>query len=106
MEKGGNHLGYLRECFRGYGGRIFATLLFLAAARAASTADPLYPKKIIDGLGANQPLSVLSVAVVGYFTLRVIQFVGEFLRDWTLAPVLTGVGRKVSETVFDYLLRL
>ena len=99
-------LRYLGTCFRGFGPRIFATLLFLVVARAASTFDPVYLKKIIDGIAAQHPLSLLGGAIAGYFILRVITFVGELLRDWTFAPVMIGVGRRVSETVFDYLLRL
>jgi ATP-binding cassette subfamily B protein len=101
-----NNLGYLRACFHGYELRIAGTVLFLTLARAASTADPMYLKKIIDGIGARQPLAALSAAILGYFALRIATFIGEFLRDWIFAPVEMGVGRKVSETVFDYLLRL
>ncbi|MFN3651943.1 MAG: ABCB family ABC transporter ATP-binding protein/permease [Armatimonadota bacterium] len=97
---------YLWACFRGYGPRIAATLLFLALARAAATADPLYLKKVIDGIGARDPLSVIMNAVWFYFGLRVITIIGEFARDWIFAPVQIGVGRRVGETVFDYLLRL
>jgi len=101
-----NHLGYLRACFRGYEGHLVATMICLSLARAAATVDPLYLKKIIDGLGARQPFAVLAGAVTVYFALKVATFVGEFLRDWIFSPVEMGVGRKVSETVFDYLLRL
>lgn len=101
-----SHLGYLRGCFRPYWGRIVATLVFLALARAASTLDPLYLKQIIDRLGARVPLAALSVPIAVYFALRSATALGEFLRDWIFAPVEMGVGRRVSETVFDYLLRL
>ncbi|HTE17126.1 MAG TPA: ABC transporter transmembrane domain-containing protein, partial [Armatimonadota bacterium] len=101
-----NHLGYLGACFRGYRAHLVGTLICLALARAAATADPLYLKKIIDGLMARQPLEALGSAIFVYFALRVATFVGEFLRDWIFSPVEMGVGRKVSETVFDYLLRL
>jgi ATP-binding cassette, subfamily B, heavy metal transporter len=106
MEKTRHNLGYLRDCFRGHGPRLAATMLFLALARAASTADPIYLKKIIDGLGRGQSLGALTAVVAGYFGLRVASFAGEFLRDWTFAPAQMGIARKVSETVFDYLLRL
>jgi ABC-type multidrug transport system fused ATPase/permease subunit len=100
------HLRYLRECFRGYGPRIAATLLFLALARAAATADPLYLKKIIDAIGHGQTGAVLRSGVLVYFGLKVGTFVFELLRDVIFAPVEVGVGRRVSESVFDYLLRL
>src|SRR5688572_14093084 len=99
-----HNLGYVRECFRGYELQVVGTLLFLALARAASTADPLYLKKIFDGIGAGEAFSGIAGAVTIYFALRIASFVGELLRDWIFAPVEIGVGRKVSETVFDYLL--
>jgi ATP-binding cassette subfamily B protein len=85
---------------------VVATLFFLMLARAAATADPLYLKKIIDGLTQQQPLSAIMAAVTVYFALRIAAFLGELLRDWIFAPVYVGVGRKVSESVFDHLLRL
>jgi len=106
MDKPKSNLGYVRACFRGYEPQVLGTIFFLALARAAATADPLYLKQIIDRLGARQPLAMLTVPILFYFGMRVITFVGEFLRDWIFAPVEIGVGRKVSETVFDYLLRL
>lgn len=104
--KPSHHLTYLRECFRGYEGRIFATLVFLTLARLAATADPIYFKKIIDQLGAGQPMAALSGVVLVYFGLRVATYLGELLRDWVFAPVEIGVGRRVSERIFDYLLDL
>ena len=58
-----NHLGYLGACFRGYRAHLVGTLICLALARAAATADPLYLKKIIDGLMARQPLEMLGGAI-------------------------------------------
>lgn len=103
------NLSYLRGCFRGYGPAIAGTMLCLVLARLASTADPVWLKKIIDQLTANTGAGLTSplLAAVGiYIALRVATFVGEMLRDWIFAPVQIGVGRKVSEQVFDYLLRL
>jgi ABC-type transport system involved in Fe-S cluster assembly fused permease/ATPase subunit len=106
LDRPKNNLRYLWRCFRGYGLRISATLVFLALARAAATGDPLYLKKIIDGIGHGQTLDALRSAVLVYFGLKVGTFLFEFLRDVTFASVEMGVGRRVSETVFDYLLRL
>jgi ATP-binding cassette subfamily B protein len=99
-------LRYLKECFRGYGPQVVAALLFLAIGRAAATGDPVYLKRIIDGLGRGETLSALTGAVTVYFLLKGAAFVFEFLRDVVFAPVMVGVGRRVSESVFDYLLRL
>jgi ATP-binding cassette, subfamily B, heavy metal transporter len=101
-----NNLRYLWRCYRGYGPRLIATLLFLALARAAATGDPVYLKKIIDGITHGHAMSALRTVVLIYFSLKVAAFVGEFLRDVIFAPVEMGVGKRVSESVFDYLLRL
>jgi ATP-binding cassette subfamily B protein len=106
MARQKNNLGYLWECFRGYGPRLAGTLFFLSLARAAATADPVYLKKIIDTLGHQAPLTALAGIVTFYFGLKVVSFLGEMLRDWVFAPVEIGVGRRVSERVFEYLLRL
>jgi ATP-binding cassette subfamily B protein len=106
VAKSKGNFQYLRECFRGYEGQIFLTVLFLALARMAATADPIWLKKIIDGLTAKQPFEALTGLIVVYFGLRVAAFIGEMLRDWIFAPVEIGVSKRVSETVFDYLLRL
>jgi ATP-binding cassette subfamily B protein len=106
MAKAKTNLGYLWRCFHGYEGRLLATLLFLSLARAAATADPVYLKKIIDELGHQATPAALAVPVGIYFALKVASFLGEMIRDWVFAPVEIGVGRRVSERVFDYLLRL
>ena len=106
MDRPKNNLRYLWHCFRGYGLRLFATLLFLTLARAAATGDPLYLKKIIDGIGHGQSMLALRAAIIVYFGLKAGTFVFEFLRDIIFAPVEMGVGKRVSESVFDYLLRL
>lgn len=106
MARTKNNLGYLWECFHGYGARLAGTLLFLSLARAAATADPVFLKKIIDQLGHPAPLAALTGTVTFYFGLKIASFLGEMMRDWVFAPVEIGVGRRVSERVFDYLLRL
>lgn len=106
MARTKNNLGYLWRCFQGYGPRLAATLLFLSIGRAAATADPIFLKKIIDELGHQPPVTALAATVTIYFGLKIASFLGEMMRDWVFAPVEIGVGRRVSERVFDYLLRL
>lgn len=99
-------LRFLLDCFGGYGRATAATIFFLILARAAATAEPLYLKEIIDGLTTGSGLAAIIPAVWIYFLLRGGSALGEFLRDWIFAPVQIGVGRNVSERVYDYLLRL
>jgi ABC-type transport system involved in Fe-S cluster assembly fused permease/ATPase subunit len=100
------NLRYLRDCFRGYEPAMVATLIALTGARLAATFDPVYLKRIIDGIGAGLDMAALQPLVLAYFGLRLATLGGELLRDWLFAPVMVGVGRRVSERVFDYLLRL
>ncbi len=102
----GSGIRFLRQCFRGHERRTIATLIFLSLARLAATADPVFLKKIIDGIAARSPWAVLVPVIAIYFGLRFATFLGELLRDWIFAPVEIGVGRKVNESVFDRLLRL
>lgn len=106
MARTKNNLGYLWRCFQGYGPRLAGTFLFLSIGRAAATADPIFLKKIIDELGHQPPVTALAATVTIYFGLKIASFLGEMMRDWVFAPVEIGVGRRVSERVFDYLLRL
>nr|MDQ2733151.1 ABC transporter transmembrane domain-containing protein [Armatimonadota bacterium] len=111
-DKPKSNFGYLGTCLKSYKWRLVGTLTALALARLASTADPLYLKKIIDqivngaGVGKTSVIAVLTPVILIYFGLKVTTFIGEFIRDWVFAPVEMGVGRKVSESVFDYLLKL
>lgn len=106
MTRTNGNFGYLWNSFRGYGSAIFLTLLFLALARVASTADPLVLKRIIDGLTAGAAFPALVPLILAYFGLRIAAFLGELLRDWVFAPVEIGVARKISERVFEHLLQL
>src|SRR5262249_31551538 len=58
------------------------------------------------GVAAHSWMQAVMGVIGVYFSLKIGTFVGEFARDWFFAPVEVGVGRKVSESVFDYLLRL
>lgn len=99
-------LKFLAHCFRGFTGATAATLVFLILGRAAATAEPIYLKQIIDGLSANAGFAAIAGAVWIYFSLRLGTIAAEVLRDFIFAPVEIGVGRNVSENVYDYLLRL
>src|SRR2546423_14701211 len=84
------HLHYLRACFHGYGARIAGTLIFLALARLASTVDPVFLKKIIDGITAHSPLRAVMGAIPVHFSLKGATSTGEFLGAWPVGPVEGG----------------
>ena len=104
--RSGADLSYVLGCFREYRRAVLATLLFLALARVASTADPVFLKQVIDGLGAAGPAGAVTAGLAGYFACRLISMLCELARDWIFAPVIMGASRNLSESVFDRLLLL
>lgn len=100
-------LGYLKP----YRLAVILTLVAVIISQVAATLEPFYLKKIIDYITTNSgKVFALSGAIVAlliyYFTLRVITFIFEFLRDYIFAPVEMGVGKNLAQDVFDHLLAL
>lgn len=94
-----------------YMGLIVLTLISLLVARAAATIEPLYLKKIIDYIVSNPSTqlvgnSALVSLIIVFFSLRIVSFVFEFLRDFFFAPAQIGAGRDISKKLFDKLLGL
>lgn len=104
------NLFYLLRYFKNYKGLIFITLFALILSRVAATIQPLYLKKIIDFLTArltdgSTTDTVVSLLII-YFSYSAAVFIFEFIRDYAFAPVEMGIGKKISQDVFDHLLRL
>ncbi len=92
--------------FRPYKWLILATFTFLIASRIATTAEPLYLKRIIDALTDHLSLSAVLAILVWYYAIRMLAIVFEYLRDVIFSPVIMGVSRDLEVAVFDYLLKL
>ncbi len=104
--KSGSNRQLIWQFFRGFRLRTFFTLLFLTLSQLAGTADPIYLKKIIDAIGARGAWATVAQFLVVYFTLRAVGVFFDFLRDVIFSKVEMGLSKKVSEVVFDHLLRL
>ncbi len=99
-------LTYFLRFFKPYTLGLIVTFIFLIIARAATTADPVILKRIIDGVTSSQPLEALTNLLLLYFSIRAISIVFEFLRDYVYSPVMMGVSRDIELAVFDQLLKL
>jgi len=100
------NIWYLTRYMKGYRTPMTLTLLFLVAGRVASSLDPIWLKKIIDGVGAGKPLDALTTVLGVYFGLKALTFVFDFLRDVIFAPAEMGIARTLSQELFNHLLSL
>ncbi|KKP87791.1 MAG: ABC transporter, ATP-binding/permease protein [Berkelbacteria bacterium GW2011_GWA2_35_9] len=97
---------YLLRYFKGYWGAIIATLLFMALSKIATSFDPIYLKKIIDGVTSQSSFKALLVIIFIYFALKIITALFEYLRDLIFAPAEMGIARTLSTELFSHLLTL
>ncbi|MBV9469133.1 MAG: hypothetical protein JOZ57_07790, partial [Abitibacteriaceae bacterium] len=97
------NLWYLTRYVKAYLWPMVATLLFLIAGRIATSLDPILLKKIIDGVGHSRSLPALVPVIAGYFGLKVLAFVFDYLRDIIFAPTEMGIARTLSQELFSHL---
>ncbi len=97
---------YLLRYFKGYWGAISATLLFMVFSKIATSFDPIYLKKIIDGVVSQGSFKALLVIIFIYFALKIITALFEYLRDLIFAPAEMGIARTLSTELFSHLLSL
>lgn len=91
---------------KGYGWSVFGTIIFLVAGRVASSLDPIWLKKIIDGISSGGTLATLMSVIIAYFVIRSISYLFDFFRDLIFAPAEMGIARSLSKELFDRLLAL
>lgn len=97
---------YLLRYFKGYWGAITATMLFMILSKVAASFDPIYLKKIIDGVTDGKTFNAILVVVIIYFALKLITAIFEYLRDLIFAPAEMGIARTLSVELFSHLLSL
>jgi ABC-type transport system involved in Fe-S cluster assembly fused permease/ATPase subunit len=85
---------------------VFFTFVFLLSGQIFTSLDPIWLKKIIDGIGNHLTLAQLGQIIFFYFALRVLSFVSDLLRDVLFAPAEMGIARETSRQLFDHLLLL
>lgn len=92
--------------FRPYIGTIVLGMIFLIGAKVASTIEPIYLQKIIDGLSSREPLKIIINFLIIGFALQLATNLAQLIRDYIMAPVIMGVTRDIEKAVFDKLLKL
>lgn len=97
---------YLGRFLRPYLPAVIYTIVFLILGRLTSTLDPIWLKKIIDGVTAHQTLSSLGLVVGTYFGIRAISALFDYLRDVAFSPAEMGITRTLSQELFHHLLTL
>ncbi|MBU6389567.1 ATP-binding cassette domain-containing protein [Patescibacteria group bacterium] len=97
---------YLFRFVRRYGGLVVITVLFLIAGRITDSLDPIWLKKIIDGVSGHQTFQALTAVIIFYFGLKAFTFIFDFLRDVIFAPAEMGISRTLSDELFSHLLSL
>lgn len=100
------NIWYLTRYMRGYRWPVTGTLVFLAAGRLASSLDPVWLKKIIDGVTKGGTLQSMGAVIVTYFFIRFLSFFFDFLRDLVFAPAEMGIARTLSQELFTRLVSL
>jgi ABC-type transport system involved in Fe-S cluster assembly fused permease/ATPase subunit len=100
------NIWYLLPFLKNYTGLIFWTAIFLIAGRVASTMDPIWLKKIIDGVGKGTTLSTLMPVVIIYFGFKFLTALFDYLRDLIFSPAEMGIARTLSDHLFSHLLAL
>lgn len=97
---------YLAQFLRPYAGLVTATFIFLVAGRVTSTLDPIWLKKIIDGVTAHTALGMMGKIVIMYFVLQALTALFDYLRDLIFSPAEMGIARILSEKLYSHLLDL
>lgn len=97
---------YLTRYLGAYRGPVVFTLLFLVLGRIGSSLDPIWLKKIIDGIDNGSTWQGLLSVIVAYFVIRGLTAFFDFLRDVIFAPAEMGIAKTLSGELFTHLLTL
>lgn len=97
---------YLSRYLGSYKWLVVWTMVCLIAGRVASSLDPVWLKKIIDGVAAGGTVATLSAVIITYFLIRTVTFIFDYLRDVIFAPAEMGIAKTLSEELFAHLLSL
>ena len=97
---------YLLSYFRRHLSYIVVGFIFLIGAKLAYTIEPVFLKRIIEGITNNIGIAALISILIMYFVVKVVEIISEYLRDYILAPAIMGISRDFEKAVFEHLLRL
>lgn len=97
---------YLTRFGKPYLPLILLSLGLLVAGRILVSIQPIWLKKVIDGIAAGNAFTVVLSFLVTYFLLSLGQIIVDFFRDFAFAPAQQGVSRKMLEALYTHLLDL
>jgi ATP-binding cassette subfamily B protein len=97
---------YLTRFGKPYLPLILLSLGLLVAGRILISIQPIWLKKVIDGIAAGNAFTVVLGFLVVYFLLSLGQIVVDFFRDFFFAPAQQGISRKMLEALYTHLLDL
>ena len=97
---------YLTRFGKPYLPQIILSLGLLVAGRVLVSIQPLWLKKVIDGIGDHSAFTVILGFLGIYFLLSLGQITFDFFRDFTFAPVQQGVSTRMAEALYTHLLDL
>ena len=100
------NIWYLTRYLKAYRWPMSFALLFLIAGRVATSLDPIWLKKIIDGVSRKTSFTVVAGMIAMYFGLKALAFIFDYLRDVIFAPAEMGISRTLSQELFSHLLSL
>lgn len=97
---------YLTRFGKPYLSMIFLSLGLLVVGRVLVSIQPIWLKKVIDGIAGGNAFTVILGFLGFYFLLSLGQILVDFFRDFTFAPAQQGVSTRMAEALYTHLLDL
>ncbi|MBC7807396.1 MAG: ABC transporter ATP-binding protein/permease [Akkermansiaceae bacterium] len=97
---------YLTRFGKPYLPLILLSLGLLVAGRVLVSIQPIWLKKVIDGIAEDNAFTVILGFLGVYFVLSLGQILLDFFRDFSFAPVQQGVSTKMLTALYTHLLDL
>ncbi len=100
------NIPYLFRYLKPYWFLVVLTIIFMVGARITGALDPLWLKKIIDGVTEKKDFASLLPVVLTFFAFKFGTSFLDYLRDVTFAPAQMGISRTLSHKLFSHLVQL
>jgi ABC-type transport system involved in Fe-S cluster assembly fused permease/ATPase subunit len=97
---------YLTRFGKSYLPLILLSLGLLIGGRTLVSIQPIWLKKVIDGIADHSAFAVILTFLGVYFLLSLGQIVLDFFRDFVFAPVQQGISTRMAEALYTHLLDL
>lgn len=97
---------YLTRFGKPYLPLILLSLGLLVVGRVLVSIQPIWLKKVIDGIAGNNTFAIILGFLGTYFLLNLGQIIVDFLRDFTFAPAQQGISTRMANALYTHLLDL